>query len=63
MTDTINEKDPIWRDAGKSFVDSVTKLLERLLDYRDVLKVEDTYTLDLHNLPGLNKSLGCLMDS
>ena len=39
LTDTINEKDPIWRDAGKSFVDSVTKLLERLLDYRDVLKV------------------------
>jgi hypothetical protein len=43
LTDNINEKDPVWRDSGRTFVDSVTKLLERLLDYRDVLKVRSFF--------------------
>ena len=37
--ENITEKDPIWKQNGTQFVDSVTKLLERLLDYRSVMQV------------------------
>ena len=37
--DNINEKDTVWKQNGTQFVDSVTKLLERLLDYRSVMQV------------------------
>jgi hypothetical protein len=40
--ENINERDPIWRESGKAFIESVTKLLERLLDYREVVKVNKT---------------------
>lgn len=32
---------PPWRDAGKAFISSVTKLLERLLDYRNVMQGDE----------------------
>ena len=35
----ITEKDPVWKQNGTQFVESVTKLLERLLDYRSVMQV------------------------
>lgn len=35
----MKQKDPVWRENGKSFVESVTRLLERLLDYRNVGQV------------------------
>ena len=38
------EKDPIWKQNGTQFVESVTKLLERLLDYRSVMQVMKEYT-------------------
>lgn len=39
LMENINEKDPVWKQNGTQFVDSVTKLLERLLDYRSVMQV------------------------
>ncbi|XP_013202015.1 dedicator of cytokinesis protein 3 isoform X5 [Microtus ochrogaster] len=38
-----------WRETGISFVTSVTRLMERLLDYRDCMKGEETE----------NKKIGC----
>lgn len=37
--ENLTQKDPAWRENGKSFVESVTRLLERLLDYRNVGQV------------------------
>ena len=37
--ENLNQKDPTWRENGKGFVESVTRLLERLLDYRNVGQV------------------------
>ena len=37
--ENLNQKDPAWRENGKGFVESVTRLLERLLDYRNVGQV------------------------
>lgn len=37
--DNLTQKDPAWRENGKAFVESVTRLLERLLDYRNVGQV------------------------
>ena len=33
----VNTCAPSWREAGAGFVSSVTRLLERLLDYRQVM--------------------------
>ena len=41
----INEKDPIWKKNGTQFVDSVSKLLERLLDYRSVMQVRNSHMM------------------
>ncbi|XP_037304280.2 dedicator of cytokinesis protein 3 isoform X6 [Pungitius pungitius] len=44
-----------WRETGVSFVTSVTRLMERLLDYRDCMKGDETenkkigYTVNLLN--------------
>uniref|UniRef100_A0A668SNS8 Dedicator of cytokinesis 3 n=1 Tax=Oreochromis aureus TaxID=47969 RepID=A0A668SNS8_OREAU len=38
-----------WRETGISFVTSVTRLMERLLDYRDCMKGDETE----------NKKIGC----
>ena len=37
--ENLTQKDPVWRENGKAFVESVTRLLERLLDYRNVGQV------------------------
>lgn len=34
-------ENPPWREAGKIFISSVTKLLERLLDYRNVMQGDE----------------------
>ena len=39
LMDNLTQKDPVWRENGKAFVESVTRLLERLLDYRNVGQV------------------------
>ena len=39
--DNLTQKDPVWRENGKAFVESVTRLLERLLDYRNVGQVRE----------------------
>lgn len=31
----------MWREAGEAFITSVTRLLERLLDYRSVMQGEE----------------------
>ncbi|XP_072577028.1 dedicator of cytokinesis protein 3 isoform X33 [Vulpes vulpes] len=41
-----------WRETGISFVTSVTRLMERLLDYRDCMKGEETE----------NKKIGCTVN-
>ncbi|XP_031756991.1 dedicator of cytokinesis protein 3 isoform X3 [Xenopus tropicalis] len=41
-----------WREPGASFVTSVTRLMERLLDYRDCMKGEEPE----------NKKLGCTVN-
>ncbi|XP_064162033.1 dedicator of cytokinesis protein 3 isoform X4 [Anguilla rostrata] len=41
-----------WRETGTSFVTSVTRLMERLLDYRDCMKGEETE----------NKKIGCTVN-
>ncbi|XP_057343045.1 dedicator of cytokinesis protein 3 isoform X3 [Manis pentadactyla] len=41
-----------WRETGVSFVASVTRLMERLLDYRDCMKGEETE----------NKKIGCTVN-
>ena len=41
MLDLVQHLDPTWRDMGTVFVSSVSRLLERLLDYRDVLQGEE----------------------
>lgn len=37
----LDADDPPWREAGKAFISSVTKLLERLLDYRNVMQGDE----------------------
>ncbi|XP_057701081.1 dedicator of cytokinesis protein 3-like isoform X2 [Corythoichthys intestinalis] len=41
-----------WRETGISFVTSVTRLMERLLDYRDSMKGDETE----------NKKIGCTVN-
>ncbi|XP_028970139.2 dedicator of cytokinesis protein 3 isoform X3 [Esox lucius] len=41
-----------WRETGTSFVTSVTRLMERLLDYRDCMKGDETE----------NKKIGCTVN-
>ena len=38
--ENITSRDPVWRENGAQFVTSVSKLLERLLDYRSVIQVK-----------------------
>ena len=37
----VNSCSPAWREAGVGFVSSVTRLLERLLDYRQVMEGDE----------------------
>ena len=35
----LEERDPAWRESGRQFIASVSTLLERLLEYKSILKV------------------------
>lgn len=37
----MQTENPNWKDAGTAFIASVTRLLERLLDYRSVMQGEE----------------------
>lgn len=41
LMERLQSEDPIWRDAGATFISSVTRLLERLLDYRSVMQGDE----------------------
>lgn len=37
----VDEQNPSWRETGLTFINSVTQLLERLLDYRSVIQGDE----------------------
>lgn len=39
--DRLESENPAWRETGENFISSVTKLLERLLDYRNVMQGDE----------------------
>lgn len=39
--DRLHQYNPPWKSTGISFINSVTRLLERLLDYRNVLQGDE----------------------
>lgn len=41
LTERMQEEKPIWMEAGSAFILSVTRLLERLLDYRSVMQGDE----------------------
>lgn len=41
MLDRVQSEDPEWKDSGAAFISSVTRLLERLLDYRSVIQGDE----------------------
>ncbi|XP_059476423.1 dedicator of cytokinesis protein 3 isoform X1 [Neocloeon triangulifer] len=41
LLDRVQSEDPAWRDSGAAFISSVTRLLERLLDYRSVIQGDE----------------------
>nr|XP_018899728.1 PREDICTED: dedicator of cytokinesis protein 3 isoform X2 [Bemisia tabaci] len=38
LLDRVQSEDPSWKETGSAFISSVTRLLERLLDYRSVIQ-------------------------
>ena len=45
LMENLATRDPVWRENGTQFVTSVSKLLERLLDYRTVIQVRTAFDL------------------
>lgn len=43
LSKIIEERSPVWRESGQSFVESVSTLLERLLEYKNALEVIRRY--------------------
>ncbi|RLU17100.1 hypothetical protein DMN91_011169 [Ooceraea biroi] len=41
LLDRVQSEDPAWKDSGTAFITSVTRLLERLLDYRSVIQGDE----------------------
>lgn len=37
----MHSEDPTWKESGAAFISSVTRLLERLLDYRSVIQGDE----------------------
>lgn len=37
----LESEKPTWSESGKVFISSVTRLLERLLDYRNVMQGDE----------------------
>ena len=44
--ENLATRDPVWRENGTQFVTSVSKLLERLLDYRTVIQVRTAFDFE-----------------
>lgn len=41
LLDRVQSEDPAWKESGAAFISSVTRLLERLLDYRSVIQGDE----------------------
>ncbi|XP_076362645.1 dedicator of cytokinesis protein 3-like isoform X4 [Tachypleus tridentatus] len=41
LLEKVRSNDPVWRKNGIAFINSITRLLERLLDYRNVMEGEE----------------------
>ncbi|CAD7092210.1 unnamed protein product [Hermetia illucens] len=41
LLEKVQSEDPAWRESGAAFISSVTRLLERLLDYRSVMQGDE----------------------
>lgn len=41
ILERLETENPPWTEAGKTFIASVTKLLERLLDYHSVMQGDE----------------------
>jgi dedicator of cytokinesis protein 3 len=41
LLDRVQSEDPTWKESGAAFISSVTRLLERLLDYRSVIQGDE----------------------
>lgn len=38
LLDRVQSEEPVWKESGVAFISSITRLLERLLDYRNVIQ-------------------------
>lgn len=41
LLENVEAENPPWRETGISFINSVTQLLERLLDYRSCMQGDE----------------------
>ncbi|XP_054273723.1 dedicator of cytokinesis protein 3 isoform X2 [Macrosteles quadrilineatus] len=41
LLERVQQEDPAWKENGSAFITSVTRLLERLLDYRSVIQGDE----------------------
>ncbi|XP_031827165.1 dedicator of cytokinesis spg isoform X2 [Nomia melanderi] len=41
LLDRVQSEDPAWKESGTAFITSITRLLERLLDYRSVIQGDE----------------------
>lgn len=41
LLEHVEAENPSWRETGITFINSVTQLLERLLDYRSVMQGDE----------------------
>ena len=51
--------EPEWKETGSAFIKSVTRLLERLLDYRRVMEGETNYSQKMLCTVNLLVSYNC----
>ncbi|XP_076266616.1 dedicator of cytokinesis spg isoform X4 [Rhynchophorus ferrugineus] len=41
LLNRVQSEDPTWKESGAAFISSITRLLERLLDYRNVIQGDE----------------------
>ncbi|XP_030749885.1 dedicator of cytokinesis protein 3 isoform X2 [Sitophilus oryzae] len=41
LLNRVQSEDPAWKESGAAFISSITRLLERLLDYRNVIQGDE----------------------
>ena len=41
LLEKVKDCDVTWKNPGKAFINSITRLLERLLDYRNVMEGDE----------------------